>query len=362
MGNRIGILNGGGDCAGLNAVISSIVKTGLEEGYDFTGIIRGFEGLLGNCECIVLNYDYVKDIAARGGTILKTTNKGRFAAKAGSGDSKKIPDEILYEAKANYDKLGLEALVVIGGDGTLTGALQLQEIGVNIVGVPKTIDNDLRMTDKTFGFSSAVEVVSEALDKLHTTAESHNRVIIVETMGRNAGWIALFGGIAGRANMILIPEIKFSYKQVLEQLRQRKQKGEEYTIIVVAEGATANDGEQIVQKSEDSKENLLGGIADKINQEIDRLSEKDEFEIRTVVLGHLQRGGSPNAEDRILAQRYGNAAMQLIQNRDYGKMVSLQGRSIVAVPIAEAVSSVDLVQPDSEILETAQELGIYTGK
>jgi phosphofructokinase-like protein len=357
---RIGILNGGGDCAGLNAVIASIVKSGTDEGYEFVGIIKGAEGLLEPVSTMPLDLKAVSGISHLGGTILSTTNKGRFAAKSGSGDVNQIDPAILNEAKANVEKLGLECVISIGGDGTLTGMLQLQQIGVNVIAVPKTIDNDLSATDKTFGFSSAVEFVADALDRLNTTATSHNRVLLVETMGRNAGWIALYGGVAGGAEMILIPEFPFSYDKIIEYLRNRRAKGKDFSIIVVAEGATAAGGGQATTAVESKKENVLGGISNVIMQEIES-RVPGEFEMRSNVLGHLQRGGSPNAEDRILAQRFGVEAMRLAKEGKYGQMVTIVGDRIGSVDIASAVDKIKLVTEDHDMVKTAKELLISFG-
>lgn len=360
MGKRVGILNGGGDCAGLNAVIASVVQSGVRNGYEFVGVVRGFEGLLGDPALMPLDEYIVEDITSQGGTILKSTNKGKFSAKVGAGDVNEIPAEILGEVKTNMEKFAIDSLIVIGGDGTLTGAVQLQKLGVKMVGVPKTIDNDLLGTDKTFGFSSAVDFVADALDRIHTTAESHGRVIIVETMGRNAGWIALYGGVAGNADIVLLPEIEFNYERVLKQLRERRKLGRSHSIIVIAEGAKANGEGQIVQAGGENKEQLLGGVANKLAIELNRLGP-DEFEIRSLVLGHLQRGGAPNAEDRVLAQRYGTAAMELTVQENFGRMVCLRGNHISSIPIAEAVNGLKTVTFDSEVLRTARDLGIYFG-
>lgn len=353
---RIAIINGGGDCAGLNAVISSAVISADRLGYESIGIIRGMDGLLDKPNYVSLTPAGVAKIAGDGGTIIKTTNKGRFAAKVGDGYASQIDPAVLNEAKANIEALGIHALIVIGGDGTLTGAKQLSDLGVKMVGVPKTIDNDLSATDVTFGFSSAVDFVSDALDRVHTTAESHNRVIFVETMGRNAGWIALYGGVAGIADIILIPEFEFSYEKVITALRERRLKGRTYSIVVVAEGAHAA-AESAVAKTEAGKENLLGGISYKIMAEI-AARTGEEFEMRNLILGHLQRGGAPNAEDRVLAQRYGVAAVQALHEGKFGQMVSLQNGRIITVNIDEAISKIKLVDQDTPLYQAAQSLGI----
>jgi 6-phosphofructokinase 1 len=357
---KIGILNGGGDCAGLNAVIASIVKAGSDEGFEFVGIKRGAEGLLGELDIMPLDYNSVRGISHLGGTILLTTNKGRFGAKAGSGESIEIDPEVLAEAKVGYDKLGLECVIAIGGDGTLSGMQQLQAYGVNVVAVPKTIDNDLEATDFTFGFSSAVDFVADALDRIHTTAASHNRVIFVETMGRNAGWIALYGGIAGGAEMILIPEFPYTYEKVAEHLRAQRAGGKDYSVVVVAEGAKAIAEDASVISKEGKKESLLGGCSMRVMNGVENVAP-GEFEMRNLVLGHLQRGGQPNADDRILAQRFGVAAMSLAKERSYGRMVCLQGNKISDVDLAAATRQLKLVTADHDIVKTAQELNISFG-
>jgi phosphofructokinase-like protein len=360
MSRKIGILNGGGDCAGLNAVIAAIVKSGIDEGFEFIGIINSTEGLLSPVDYIDLDFNSVRGISHLGGTILKTTNKGKFSAKTGAGETQRIPNDLLNEVKSNVEKLGLESVIFIGGDGTLTGALQLSEIGVNTVGVPKTIDNDLNSTDMSFGFSTAVDFVAEALDRIHTTAASHNRVILVETMGRHAGWIALYGGVAGGAEIILVPEFKYNYDKIIEQLRDQRTKGKSYSIIVVAEGARADDEKEAVFSENQTGENHLGGISERIMWKIEQ-KVPGEFEMRNVVLGHLQRGGSPIATDRILANRFGVAAMSLAKNKDYGKMVALKGDDIVTVNIADAVHKLKLVTEDHNMIKTAKELQINFG-
>jgi len=357
---KIGILNSGGDVQALNAVIASCVKTGITKGYEFIGFYKGWEGILNPIMYIPLTLKEVRGISHQGGTILHTVNKGRFAGKAGEGNTNKIPNEILMEAKNNLDKLGIEALIVIGGDGTMSGALQLSEVGVKIVGVPKTIDNDLGSTDKTFGFSTAVDIVMEALDRVHTTATSHDRVILVETMGRNAGWIALYSGIAGGADMILIPEIEFNYNNIIEFLRKRKETGYRSSVVVVAEGAKAIAERVSVISDSDRPEVRIGGISAHLIHQIEQLAP-GEFELRNVVLGHVQRGGSPNAEDRILAKEYGVAAIAAIENKEFNIMVSLRGKQIITVPLKDVCDTLKTVNQDSIEFQTALEIGTYFG-
>ncbi|MFW5702581.1 MAG: 6-phosphofructokinase [Candidatus Dojkabacteria bacterium] len=358
MPRKVGILNGGGDCAGLNAVISAVVKSGIRDGFEFLGVMTSFEGLLDPVQVVELDLNKVKDIASLGGTILYSTNRGRFSAKVGSGHSNKVPEEVLDMAIENYNKLGLDALVVIGGDGTLSGALQLVDKGLNIVGVPKTIDNDLCATEQTFGFSTAVDIVTESLDRLHTTAASHNRVIIVETMGRNAGWIALHGGIAGNADIILIPEIEYTPEKVVSSIREQQDREDNnYSIILVAEGAKAKGEGQSIVAGGESKEHQLGGIADRLMEQVENIAPK-EFEMRTVRLGHIQRGGSPNAEDRVLAQRYGAFAMELVLQEKFGYMPALNSGVIKAVEIRHACDNLNLISENSQLVKTARDIGI----
>lgn len=362
MAKRIGILTGGGDCPGLNAVISSVVKSAIREGYECVGFKKGFEGLITAGGAIELNLDNIKGIAHLGGTILQTTNHGHFAAKIGDGAKNQIDPEMLERVKQTCERLDIEALVVIGGDGTLSTAQQLQLNGVNVIGVPKTIDNDLNSTDKTFGFSTGVEIIREGMARIHTTAVSHDRIFLVETMGRNVGWLALYGGIAGGADMILIPEISFSYQAVVDFIRYRRDVlGRNYAVIAVAEGARASDGERIMQKAGVDSEDLLGGVTQVISRKIEELAPK-EFEIRSVVLGHLQRGGPPIAEDIILAERFGCAAVEAIKNKEFGKMVSLRGAEIKTIPLDDAIDSLKIVTEDDEIVKVAVNTGISFGK
>jgi ATP-dependent phosphofructokinase / diphosphate-dependent phosphofructokinase len=357
---KVGILNGGGDVQPLNAVISSIVKSGTHKGFEFIGFEKGWEGVLSPMLYRTLDMKSVRGISHVGGTILGTVNKGRFAAKVGSGDVNKIPEEILEEAKSNLEKVGIDALIVIGGDGTLTGALQLVEKGVKIVGVPKTIDNDLKSTDKTFGFSTAVDIATEALDRIHTTATSHDRVIFVEVMGRHAGWIALNSGLAGGADMILLPEIPFDYQKIIEFLRKRKETGYRSSVVVVAEGARAKQGLVTTMGGGAMEEVKLGGISNTIIHNIDKMAP-GEFELRSTILGHVQRGGSPNSEDRILAKQYGVAAVDAVEKGEFGKMVSLRGDKIENVQIQEAVDQLKLVTEDSLAVQTAKKIGVFFG-
>lgn len=356
---KIGIINSGGDAQGLNAVIASAVKYGLRFNHEFIGFIKGWEGLLDK-DYVKVDRQKVRGISHLGGTILYTTNKGRFAGKAGLGGVHKIPDEIINQAKANLDELGIECLLVIGGDGTLTGAMQLAEAGVKFVGVPKTIDNDLDATDSTFGFNTAVEVVLESLDRLHTTAYSHNRALFVETMGRHAGWLALHAGLAGGAHVILLPEIPFSYEKLLWFMRTRKQTGDQYTMVVVAEGAHAEDEGLVIDQDGDKPEVKLGGISAQIIDRLERMAP-DEFEMRNIILGHVQRGGPPNSIDRILAKSFGVGAIDAINAKQFGHVVCLQNNNLVPIPVEDVIDRTKMVTRDSMAFQTAQKIGIYFG-
>lgn len=351
----IGILTSGGDCAGLNAVIASIVRAGWHLGYRFIGFERGWEGVLSPMAYRELTPDSVRGISHLGGTVLKTTNKGRFGAKVGAGGARRIPDEILAEAKANLDSVGCEGLIVIGGDGSLSSAMQLGELGVHIVGVPKTIDNDLQRTDRTFGFSTAVQVVVDALDRIHSTATSHDRVMIVETMGRHAGWIALRAGLAGGAHAILIPEFPFHPTDLAAFLLERKKRTGS-SVVVIAEGARIDD--HYVGKSNDGGEILLGGVSTSLVQELDAIAP-GQFEMRVTVLGHTQRGGTPNAADRMLSKSYGVAAIQAYDAGYFGHMVRYNCLKMDIVPLGEACTGLKLVETSTLEYRTARELGIF---
>ena len=358
---RIGILTGGGDCPGLNAVISSIVKSAAHNNLEVVGFKKGFEGLLMEDGFINLGLDQVRGIAHLGGTILGTTNKGNFSSKMGAGNKMRIDPDVLERSKKTIADLAIDCLVVIGGDGSLSTALQFEEEGTPIIGVPKTIDNDLKATERTFGFSTGVDIISDCLDKIHTTAVSHDRVFLVETMGRNVGWLTLYGGIAGGADMILIPEIKYNYQSVINFLRDRKAKNKNYAVIVVAEGSSPDGESQVYAKAREHQENVLGGVANHVAEVLTTLAG-DEFEVKTAILGHLQRGGSPNAEDRILAQRFGEGAVEAILNKRFGQMVAIREDKIVTVSIEDAVKDLKIVEPDGEIVKMAKNLGISFGE
>lgn len=359
---KIGIINSGGDTQAINAVIASIVRYGVTKDFKFVGFIKGWEGIL-DMEYMDLGVEQIRGISHLGGTILHSVNKGRFAGKGGSeGDFNKIPDEILDLAQKNLETLKIDTLIVIGGDGTLSGALQLVDRGINIVGVPKTIDNDLDFVDMTFGFSSAVDIAVEALDRIHTTAVSHDRVMFVETMGRHVGWIPLHAGLAGGADAILIPEIEFDYKELVRYLGWRKKIGRNYSVVVVSEGAKAKNEAVSTKENVDGKPEVrLGGISDQIMQRIEELAP-GEFEMRNVVLGHTQRGGSPNAEDRVLAKSYGVAAVDAVLNKKFGEMICYRAGKMETISIAKAVEHLKKVTKDNLVFDTAKKLGVYFGE
>ncbi|RYD34543.1 MAG: 6-phosphofructokinase [Verrucomicrobiaceae bacterium] len=355
---RIGILNSGGDCPGLNAVIHGVVGAADQLGWEVIGFRDGFEGLLPPGDYKVLKPKDTIGILKMGGTILGTTNKGHFAAKVGKGDVAEVSGNIIAKAKRTMDQLGIEALVIVGGDGSLTTGLQLYRAGWPIVGVPKTIDNDLSATAMTFGFDSAVTTVVDGLDRLHTTAESHKRVMVLEVMGRHAGWIALWGGIAGGANVILLPEIPFSLEKVSDFIKQRDAQGHHSTLVVVAEGAKLPDGDLVTLGGNAGGEVRLGGIGECVAKRLEALTGKDT---RDCTLGHLQRGGAPTALDRILGVRFGVMAVKLAEEGAFGRMVSYQAYHVDSVPIEEAVNKLRLVEPDGELVAAAKAVGICLG-
>lgn len=358
MPRKIGIVTGGGDCPGLNAVIRAVAKAAIRRDWEAVGVLGGYEGLVEPQRVRPLFYRDLDGLLARGGTILGTANRGRFAAKTGAGVMRTLPKELLDETKRGMEKLGLAALVVIGGDGTLTVAQQMHEFGIPVVGVPKTIDNDLNGTAMTFGFDSAVACAMDALDRLHTTAESHDRVMVLEVMGRYAGWIAIYSGIAGGADVVLIPEIPFRWEKVCAKIGERESAGRRFSIVVAAEGAREVDGRHAVAGVQDNREERLGGIGAIVAAEIARRTGK---ETRAVVLGHLQRGGSPTNMDRALCTMFGTKAVDLIAHDKFGRMVSFTGADVVDVPIAEAVRGLRTVPLDGGFITTARAMGIALG-
>jgi phosphofructokinase-like protein len=339
---RVGLLTGGGDCPGLNAVIRAVVRRGLVEGgHSFIGFRNGWAGVLEN-EAVELGLESTAGILPRGGTILGTSRTNPFAPGRDG----------LAEMRASLDRRGVDALIPIGGEDTLGAALALHEHGIPIVGVPKTIDNDIAATDVTFGFQTAVQIVTDAIDRLHTTAESHNRVIVVEVMGRHAGWIATHAGIAGGADAILVPERPFDIEEVCGHLRRRHERGRSFSIVVVAEGATPREG--TLQIREDAPRDAfgharLGGIGVLLEHEIEA---RTGYETRVTILGHVQRGGTPVAFDRVLATRFGVAAMDAVAGARFGSMVALRGGEIVEVELREALLEPKLLDP--ALYETAE--------
>jgi ATP-dependent phosphofructokinase / diphosphate-dependent phosphofructokinase len=357
MKPRIGILTSGGDCPGLNAVLRGVVLASEKLGWEVVGFRDGFEGLLPPGDHVILDRHSTNGIMALGGTIIGTTNRGHFVAKIGAGDRAVVAADVIEKARKVLDELAVKALIIVGGDGSMTTALQLQEAGINCIGVPKTIDNDLEATAMTFGFDSAVAMVMDALDRLHTTATSHKRVMVVEVMGRHAGWIALHGGIAGGADIILIPEIPFDYDKIAAAIKVRDASGDLGSLVVVAEGASPKDGQQIKRDMEDG-EFRLGGVGDLVAREIAKRTGK---ETRSCVLGHLQRGGAPTTLDRILGTRFGVKAVQLANEGHFGSMVSYQSYQVRHVPISEAVNRLRLVPPNGEMVQTARDVEITFG-
>ncbi|OEF96580.1 6-phosphofructokinase [Desulfuribacillus alkaliarsenatis] len=357
---RIGVLTGGGDCPGLNAVIRAVVKTAIRQyNYEVVGFINGFAGMIKK-EYRLLTEQEVSGILHRGGTILGTTNRDNPFRYAVKENGELVFKDVSEQAIANLQELGVDALVVIGGDGSLAIANEFYQKGLPVVGIPKTIDNDLSATDTTFGFDTALTTASEAIDKLHTTAESHHRVMVLEVMGRYAGWIALHAGIAGGADVILIPEKPFTIEGACAKIKERASKGKKFSIVVVAEGATIKDGELVVQRVvKESHDSIrLGGIGNQIGEAIEACTG---METRVTVLGHLQRGGSPTAFDRILSTRYGVGGVDLVAQDKFGQMVALKGTDIVGVTLESAVSQLKKVDPDGELVHAAESVGICFG-
>ncbi|MBU0946495.1 MAG: 6-phosphofructokinase [Proteobacteria bacterium] len=358
---KIVISTGGGDAPGLNAVIYAVVHACYRRGWEVYGSRSGYKGLLDTDELVRLGLDDVEDIYSTGGTIIGSTNKGDpFATAiqnlAGEIQIVDLSEKILH----NFQRMRFDCHIAIGGDGSLEIARRFAEKGMPVVGVPKTIDNDLEATDRTFGFDTAVSTATEALDKLHSTAKSHDRVMVVEVMGRESGWIALYSGISGGADVILIPEIPFDMAKVCEKITDNELHEKDYAIVVVAEGAVAQGGE-VINKGEGElgrSEVVLGGIGEWVASEIRLRTGKDT---RSLVLGHLQRGGSPTTFDRLLAMRFGAAAVRLVEEGVFGHMVTLASSRMSSVPLAEAVKSRKKVDLNSDKVLTAREIGICLG-
>jgi phosphofructokinase-like protein len=346
MYKQIGILTGGGDAPGLNAVIRATVRTAIGEfGMKCIGIEDSFDGILGEPKVTKLTMKSVSGILPRGGTILGTRNRGSFC-KIVNGEAI-IPEMPVDEALDNLQKLEIEALIVLGGEGTLAIAEKFHKRGF-----PKTIDNDLAATELTFGFMTAIDIATEALDRLHTTAASHDRVMILEVMGRNTGWIALHAGLAGSADVILIPEIPFSFESVMQKIKHREKSGSRFTNIVVAEGASEVGTQPIYLDKEALR---LGGLGSHLRRRIESETGKES---RCVVLGHLQRGGSPNAFDRMLGTNFGACAVRALANGQTGKMVALKANEVTTVPLKDAVENVKTVPVDGQLVRTARDIGI----
>jgi len=361
MTTRIGILTGGGDCPGLNAVIRGVVKSAVGRGWEVIGVEDGFDGFLHPEKCRPLGLDEVRGILPRGGTILGTSNRGNPFAFPIMREGKVELVDVSEEVRSRIEQLGLTALVVVGGDGSLKIAQEMMRRGVPIVGVPKTIDNDLSETDVTFGYNTALETATDALDKLHSTAESHHRVMVLEVMGRYAGWIALESGIAGGADVILIPEIPYDIEKISGAIVARCKRGRRFSVVVVAEGAYPKGGNRVVKEAAGGKSVVerLGGVGEALSRELGGVLEMD---IRVTVLGHLQRGGTPSTFDRCIGSRFGVKAVELIESGSFGQMVCLKGRHITSVPIEDAVRTLNLIDPAGEMVRHAEALGIMLGR
>lgn len=358
---KIALLTGGGDCPGLNAVIRAVTRTAvLEYGWEVIGYKFGYRGLYNN-DFIKLDLDSVSGILHRGGTILHSSNKDNLFDYQVEENGKIVKKDVSDVAVENLKKEGVDVLVVIGGDGTLTSARDFARKGVKVIGVPKTIDNDLASTDVTFGFNTAIDVATEALDRLHTTAESHHRIMLCEVMGRNAGWIALESGIAGSADVILLPEIPYDINKIVEKVNERKSRGKLFSIIVVAEGAKPKDGEVVVAKVvADSPDPIrLGGIGNKLASDLENIIKENE--VRCTILGHIQRGGNTSTFDRILSTRYGVAAAELINEGKFGNMVCLKGDKISFDSLENVIGANKYVDPECELVKVAKKIGISFG-
>src|SRR2546423_900746 len=357
---RIALSTGGGDAPGLNAVIRTVVLSAMSRGWEVLGIKRGFAGLLGEDDVVALTRDSVRGIAHLGGTILRTTNRGnpfKWPRKRSDGTFEEVDrsDEMIVNAR----QLGIEAVIAIGGDGTLAIADQLSDKGMKVVGVPKTIDNDVAGTITTFGFDTAVNTALEAIDKLHTTAESHDRVLVIEVMGRHAGFIALHAGLAGTADVILIPEIPYDLTRICEKIAARSRSGRHFSIVVIAEGASPRgEAHAIRGKSMPGQAVRVGGVAERLAEEIQDITKK---ETRSLILGHLQRGGQPTGYDRLLAVRFGGAAVRAVAEEKWDHMIALQSPHIVTVPLADVLKTPKRVEIDHDTVLTARATGISFG-
>lgn len=355
----IGILTSGGDCPGLNAVIRGTVKCAEALGYGVIGVQRGYEGLVDPVSTVELTSQNTSGILVQGGTILGSTNQGRFCAVKDENTRVDLDPSLLRGVQATVESLNLKGLVCVGGDGSLAVAQQFHEVGIPVVGVPKTIDNDLSSTVFTFGFDSAVACATDALDRLHTTAASHERIMVLEVMGRHTGWIALHAGIAGGADVILLPEIDWTFEHVCEKVLARRASGKNFTIIVVAEGARLPMGNTVArERRQEDRQTRLGGIGNVVSTE---LAMRLGLEARNCVLGHLQRGGGPTAFDRFLSTQFGVQAVRLLHENRFGRMVCYQPPEINDVSIAEAIGQLKRVGRDCAAIQTGRGLGISFG-
>jgi 6-phosphofructokinase 1 len=356
---RLAVNTGGGDAPGLNAVVRAITLAALNRGYEVFGIRKGYLGLLDTSQLMPLTFDSVRGITHLGGSILGTNNRGNPLGIRVVENGQERYVDVSDQAVENFRRLGFDGIIAIGGDGSLRIASGLMQKGIPIIGVPKTIDNDLAATAMTFGFDTAVATATDAIDKLHSTAESHERVMVVEVMGRYCGWIALSAGMAGSADAILIPEIPFRIEKVCEKIMAREAAGRHFSIVVCAEGSLPVGGEMtVVEKGQPGKEARLGGIAEKLAREI---QERTGKESRSLVLGHLQRGGTPTSFDRMLSLRFGAAAVRLAEEGRWGSMVAYDPPEMTAVPLGEAVASLKTVPIEGDTVRTARELGISFG-
>ncbi|QDS86585.1 6-phosphofructokinase [Rosistilla ulvae] len=356
---RIGILTSGGDCPGLNAVIRGVVKSAYRLGFETLGFVGGFEGLVDPVRYRVLTPQNTSGILVQGGTILGSTNRGRFGVTVGKDTKLSLPEPLIEAVRQTFEETKLQGLICVGGDGSLSIALELHRAGLPVVGVPKTIDNDLSCTAFTFGFDSAVNCATDALDRLHTTASSHDRVMVLEVMGRHAGWIALHAGIAGGGDVILIPEIPWTLEGIIAKIDDRRRMGKEFTLIVVAEGAELPGGGTVNREAEQTgRQTRLGGIGVELTEQ---LAQRIDQDIRCVVLGHLQRGGGPTNFDRVLATQLGAHAVRLVMQKRFGEMVCYQPPQIDSVPIAQAVGELRRVPHDSSAVAAARAMGISFG-
>lgn len=352
----IGVCNGGGDAPGLNAVIRAVVRTAIRDHHwRVVGITNGFNGLIWPEQCIELTLENIRGILPRGGTILGTTNRDNPFAYALEGDARGAARDFSRQCLENMRRLGIEAMVVIGGDGTLRIAHDFARMDMKVVGIPKTIDNDILATEVAFGFDTALHVATDAIDRLHTTGESHHRVMVVEVMGRAAGWIALYSGLAGGADVILIPEIPFTIETICESIRRREAAGSSFCLVVVAEGVRLPEKDAL---GKPFPEPLPGQVANSIGFAIREFLKR---EVRVTVLGHVQRGGSPSPFDRILATRFGVCAADLVARGEFGRMVCLRAGRIESVTLEEAIGACRLVDPQSDQVRAARAIGITFG-